>query len=186
MKRIKLSILIIIYFFVSGSSICSQEAVLAVKTRNDRTLISIILEDYPAEEIMENLMKGLHSEISYEIKVYKIQKGILGIFGDRLYSNENPVYNAWRDNFSNEFIIETNGTRTAYKDRDSFLTGFFSLIDFYCPNTDFNNSGLYILGRAVIRKLHRVPALNLLNQVLRENIYTTPWKRFDLPGKGKE
>lgn len=180
MKRLKIYLFLLIILFLQVFVLSAQETVLMVNNKLDKPSISLTLKNYPGDILISSIQNGLRAEISFEIKAYATSNGIMRIFGDRLYSEENPVYTGRWDRFSDEFVIEYGDIKNTFKDKELFLASFFTLEDYYSTEIDFKSENLYLLGRIIIKKVKLVPPMNLLSRLLGANTYTTPWIKYYL------
>jgi hypothetical protein len=132
--------------------------------------------------VLESLNRGMRSQVTFEIRLYRPLDGIAGLLGDRLVAEYHPSYVAFRDVFTREYVIESPvGAQRRFESADAFLSEFFAIRTFPIPTdtiTDVDEH--YLLAQVVLRPVMLVDALRLLDAVRPGESVVTPWTRVEL------
>ena len=168
-----------ISFLLLGGLLYPLETDIKVTESENGTLVSLFLIDSPEHLVMDSLYKGTRSEIQFQIRFYRIKKGISGIFMDTLLEEIILIQEARMEEYNDQFIIAQAGETRAYTREEDLLDSFMKLTDFPVP-AEYLGEDIYILARIKLCTIKLLPPLTILNLFLPETRITTPWTRFAL------
>ena len=163
-----------------------EETDLHVRRNSDSLLISMVLPRHVRPDVIQSLDEGLRSEISFEIRLYRVSVGLRSLFGDRLIREENVTWEGKRDSFENTYQIFSASGITSFSDPQVFLDTYYSLHAYSVPFRPKTGQNYYLLGRIIARETKLVPPLNLLTPFMKEYRTVTDWRRYDIPPEGDD
>jgi hypothetical protein len=154
---------------------------LRVGLQGGRVEVSLGYSDPRAGEVLAALEDGLASEIQFQLRLYRRQRGLFAFLGDRLASELRLARTARYDRFERKYSIQTPGEAMArFADAGSFLEAFFALGPLtlgVLPSGD--TSGYYVQSRVRLAPVKIVPPLKLITLFYPQA--SSPWLRKELP-----
>jgi hypothetical protein len=130
-----------------------------------------------APRILDSLGDGHRSEVIYETRVYRRNKGLAKLFGDRLIGETTTVYDARRDELNEWYVVTVDGMHEHTFVREEDLVRFFlTLSDRRIVLDEIGEGEIYLLCRSQIEPIKLVPPLTLMTFFIPELRITTPWK----------
>lgn len=145
--------------------------------------VSVLLDGYDEQGLIQAAAEGLRSEIEYTFRVYGRTDGLLGMFGDTLLHEESLRLQGRYDAFSKAFVIEEpDGTRHQYDSFGPYLSSLVHLKDyrFDIPGHENIGEAVYIESRVEVRPVRLAPAFRMLSFLFPESIFRTGWNRVEL------
>jgi hypothetical protein len=160
----------------------AAEQDLQVKVQQGWVLASFRYRDPPGGEVVTALQEGLASEIQFQLRLYRRQRGLFGFLGDRLLAERRLVRTARFDRFERQYRIQESGAaETRFTQPSSFLQAFCSLSSLSLgPLPQGEAAGCYVLGRARLTPVKIVFPLGLITLFYPQTSFLTPWQRQEL------
>ena len=147
-------------------------------------LATVELSDAPAERVLAALHDGLKSEIVFDLRLYRRQKGFLAWLGDRPAVDLRVSRVASFDVFTNRYLVEQDGgAAEAFPDAGEFLGSFFVLSDHpmgAIPPGD--PEAYYVLARVRLSPVRIIGPLNIVTLFSSKSQATTDWVERALGG----
>jgi hypothetical protein len=164
--------------------------------RGRRVLASAYLEGVPPESLLSSLRDGLTSEIVFQFRLYREQKGLGSLFGDRLIREETIVRQAGLDVFDRDFIMRSDrGEFFRFQEGEAFARQFFRMegcdlgelavgTPVFVAGEARSSRGAapayYILARIRYSPVRLVPPLNIISLFTRRTAVITRWVEAQL------
>ena len=156
---------IIIFLFIFQTKIYPLNILISNKVSSDWIEVSAKLVGFQPDKILKSLNEGLKAEIFFQFRLYKKNKSIVSFFGDWVVAEEKPFFIAYRDFFSDLYIIETSEHKKYTFSEAEMFTEHFSGISSYrffnISNIDI--SEYYILARIIINPVKLEPPLHIIS-----------------------
>jgi hypothetical protein len=162
---------------VVSQALPGQAAVVSVRTETGRLLATVAVRDAPLDRVLAALHEGLRSEVVYEVRLYRRQKGFLAWLGARPLVSLRISRVASFDLFTNRYVIEgENGAREDFGDQQAFLRRFLVLAEYPVAELDpADPQGYYLLARASLSPVRIIGPLNIVTLFSSERQLTTDW-----------
>jgi hypothetical protein len=167
----------------------AQEARLEAVLRGGRVFATVeYLDSHFAEggvsasqDILSSLWEGLRAEITFQLRLYRRNRGLFAFLGDRLL-NELRVYQvASFDFYENRYKIQGEERPAGeYSGEAEFLQAFFSL-----PETELgeiepgSGNDYYLLARVRMMPVKIIAPLNIITLFSKDTVFTTPWTEVE-------
>jgi hypothetical protein len=138
--------------------------------------------DSHSQEVLASLWDGLRAEITFQLRLYRRNSGILAFLGDRLLIERRVQQIASFDFYENRYKILKGGRIAGeYTAEAEFLDAFFSL-----PETELgqleaeDGEDFYLLARVRMMPVKIIAPLNIITLFSNETVFTTPWVEAEL------
>jgi hypothetical protein len=92
--------------------------------------VSLSFDSPQAGEVLASLREGLKSQVTYQLRLYRRQKGLLSFLGDHLLLERRLTRTASLDLFGNRYHLFDETGQRGFVGQEAFLEDFFSLRDF--------------------------------------------------------
>ena len=161
-----------------------EETDMHVRRGSGSLLVSMDLPRHVRPDVIQSLEAGLRSEISFEIRLYRVTVGLRSLFGDRLIREDSVTREGKRDSFESTYQIFSSSGITSFSDPQVFLDSYYSLHAFSVPFNPRDGQRYYVLGRITAQETKLVPPLNLLTPFMKEYRTVTDWQRYDIIPEG--
>jgi hypothetical protein len=151
-----------------------------VTQEKNKILVDMSLEKYNQNLIIESLEKGLRSEITFFLRIFKENSGIVRIFGDQLIEEYTYTSEASKDIFQRGYTIQSDGITKIISETQKFNRDFYSLYGFPINSSLIKKGNYYLMGRIRIKRVKLVPPFNLITLFWNDIIKTTGWNRVNI------
>jgi hypothetical protein len=140
------------------------------------------------EKLIDSIQEGHTAEIRFQVRLYKKVTGLFRIFGDRMFAEYHPTFEARWDVFNNHFtIVDAEGRSHSYTSREQFLDHFLHLPDYPVSFEMQEDEEYYVLCNVRLNTMKLVPPLTLLAPLLRGRGESSSWVRKSFPpGSGPD
>jgi len=154
---------------------------LRVGLQGGRVLVSLGYSDPRSGQVLAALEDGLASEIQFQLRLYRRQRGPFAFLGDRLASELRLVRTARYDRFERRYRILSPGAPEArFADARSFLEAFFALGPLALGAIPAGDAArYYVQSRVRLAPVKIVPPLKLITLFYPQT--SSPWLRKELP-----
>jgi hypothetical protein len=144
-------------------------------------VVSLGYSDPRAPEVLAALGEGLASEIQFQLRLYRRQRGPFAFLGDRLASELRLVRTARYDRFERQYCFQgPGGAEARYAEAGLFLEAFFALgplaLGVLPPG---QSAAYYVQSRVRLAPVKMVPPLRLITLFFPQA--SSPWLRKELP-----
>lgn len=139
------------------------------------------LMEYQTDELIENLNLGLTAEINFYFKLFQVDPTSSMPEGDKLLFEVKRVSKAYKDFFDDLFIIEKDGEKFFFANREQFEKSFLSIKIDQLIQIGRINTRFYLLGKVELLPVVLNSPLHLI-QILNPIVKNTPWERLDING----
>jgi hypothetical protein len=159
----RLPIFILIFF--TAFTVCGLEASLSVHIAGEWASAELQARSFESESIITSLEEGLTSQIFFQFRVYYRNHGFFALFGDRLILEKRFSYNAYKDFFLDQYVIQLDDLPSVYFDTmDDFLTFFSMMIDNQLIEAHrVNSTDYYVLAKVSINPVKLEPPLHIIS-----------------------
>ncbi|MBN1836011.1 MAG: DUF4390 domain-containing protein [Spirochaetales bacterium] len=159
-----------------------QVATLSVKDGGGRILATVALSDAPVERVLAALEDGLKSEIVFDLRLFRRQKGFLAWLGDRPLVNVRLSRLAWFDPFTQRYLIkQQDGPQIPFRDEREFLESFLVLAEYPVGRIGPGDpETYYLLSRVRLSPVRIIGPLNIVSLFSSESQITTEWAELEL------
>ena len=141
----------------------------------------IVLLNYPQEQILNAFSKGYRSEITFVIKIYKVNTGFFSFFGDPIVTEHNIERIAGWDQFAKKyFFINRRGEKKIFSSEQLFFEALFAVVNYRLVFPTGKPKNLYALIGAEIEPVHLIPPLTIINLLNRKYIVHSAWEKVPL------
>jgi hypothetical protein len=160
----------------------AQEARLDAVLRDQKVYGAVEYLDSHSQAVLASLWEGLRAEITFQLRLYKRNRGILAFLGDRLLSERRVYQIASFDFYENRYKIQRDDSITGkYTAEAEFLDAFFSLPETELGEIDAGDGGdYYLLARVRMMPVKIIAPLNIITLFSTETVFTTPWIEAEL------
>jgi hypothetical protein len=179
--------LILTLFFQAAPGYAFLDAILSVRMEGGLVFADARLDWSEPERIIPGLNDGYKSEIFFEFRLYERVNGPFPFIGDRLVAEKRLVCEGYRDFFSRQFFLETQGAGfREFPSIREFLAAFFVIRNVAIASQNGKNgSGHYVLARISLVPVKFEPPLHIIALFSSMNL-TTDWVQSDIiAGDGK-
>lgn len=176
-------IFLIYFFFFINLAAFAQDISLTAQYENNNIIVSLELESYNINEVIDSLEKGFEAEIFFEIRLYERVTGFLSLFGDKLIIEEKPYYIAGIDLFEKNFYITADTNEVfVFKTEAEFIQSFFKMSSYILHESVLEkDKEYYVLGRIQLNHVKLVPPLDLIS-LFYSTGFITDWVEIQLNG----
>ena len=135
-----------------------------------------------SQAVLASLWEGLRAEITFQLRLYRRNRGILAFLGDRLLSERRVYQIASFDFYENRYKIQRDDRITGkYVMEAEFLDAFFSLPETELGEIDAEDGeDYYLLARVRMMPVKIIAPLNIITLFSTETVFTTPWTEAEL------
>jgi hypothetical protein len=157
--------------------VLAQQARLDAELRGQTVYGSIEYVDSHGQEVLASLWEGLRAEITFQIRLYRRNRGIFSFLGDRLLIERRVVQVGSFDFYENRYKIHRDGEPVgAYAAEAEFLDSFFSLPEIELGGIEGGNvRDHYLLARVRMMPVKIIAPLNIITLFSTRTAFTTPW-----------
>lgn len=161
----------------------AQAIELSVAPRGGVLTASVGFRWPRTEEVIDSLLRGLESRITFTTRLYEKRRPAFAFAGDRVLSERTVVRSAFWDFLDQVFVLEEEGSpQKTFTDPAELVRGFFSLEEsFSFTIADTARRRLYVAARARFEPVRLMPPLTLVGLAGAAASLTTPWVRRDAP-----
>ncbi len=165
----------------------SEQSLLEAEVRGSRVLASARLDGASAESLLAAVREGLTSEIVFQLRLYRRQRGFGSLFGDRLIREKTVVRLGAMNAFDRRFTIRGDtGLALECREEQAFVRQFFELDGCDLGELSGEDPGrLYVLARIRYSPVRLVPPLNIITLFTRRTAITTGWAEARLGVSGE-
>jgi hypothetical protein len=137
------------------------------------------------DEISAALGDGLKSEIVFQFRIYRKNRGFFSFTGDVLVLEKKLTYVAYKDFFKNIYIIQNESGYSIYSGEGEFFEQFLKCSLFLVTLPDSPDPSDYtVLARITINPVKLEPPLHIVSLITSIGT-TTEWAEFPLAGAVK-
>jgi len=179
--------LLVLSFMLSGNiSLSAEETLLTAAAREGRVVASAALSGLESEQIYSTFRKGLleeglKTEISYQFRLYRRDKGFFSFLGDKLITEKKIIKTAYLDIYERAFVIEVNGKKKVLLYEEDFLRSFFKAEDVQIGRlSDRESKEHYVLARISFSPVRLVSPLNMISLLYKKTAVVTRWKEAEI------
>ena len=136
-----------------------------------------------ANQVIESLLTGLESRITFTTRVYESRRPAFSFAGDRLLLESTVARSAFWDFLDRVFVVEQEGVpQKTYTDPRELIHGFFALEETFTVDlSSAPRRRLYVTARAQFEPVRLMPPLTLTSLAGAAANVATPWVRRDAP-----
>lgn len=179
--------LLILSFMVSSNiSLSAEETLLTAVEREGKVIVSAALSGIESEQIYSTFRKGLleeglKTEISYQFRLYRRNKGFFSFLGDKVITEKKIIKTAYLDIYERVFIIEVNEEKEVLLYEEDFLRSFFKAEDVRIGGVSSGESREhYVLARISFSPVRLVPPLNMISLLYKKTAVVTGWTEAEI------
>jgi hypothetical protein len=161
----------------------AQAMELSVAPRGGLLGASISFQWTRGNEVIDSLLAGLESRITFTTRLYESRRPAFSFAGDRILAEKTVTRSVFWDFLDHVFVVEEEGVpQKAYTDPRALVRGFFTLDQaFTLQGTSASHRRLYVAARAQFEPVRLMPPLALVSLAGAAATVTTPWVRRDAP-----
>jgi hypothetical protein len=166
----------------------AQEARLEASLRGQRVYGSVEYVGSHGQEVLASLWDGLKAEITFQLRLYRQNKGFFAFVGDRLLVERRVSQVAYFDFYENRYKIQRDGEPLGeYSTESEFLDSFFSLASVELGQIEPSDAqNHYLLGRVRMMPVKIIAPLNIITLFSSATAFTTSWIEAELNARGGE
>lgn len=155
----------------------AQEARLEASLRGQRVYGSVEYAGFHSQEVLASLWDGLKAEITFQVRLYRQNRGLFAFIGDRLLVERRVSQVAYFDFYENRYKIQRDGEPLGeYSAESEFLDSFFSLASVELGEIEPSDAqNHYLLGRVRMMPVKIIAPLNIITLFSSGTAFTTPW-----------
>ena len=155
----------------------AQGALLEATIRGRTVYGSMEYVDSRGREVLQSLRDGLRSEITFQLRLYRRNRGLFSFLGDHLLSERRIYQVAAFDVFENHYWIQRDGTTVGeFEQQSRFLDSFFSLPEIEMGEIEAGQANeYYLLARVRMMPVKIIAPLNIVTLFSPDTAFTTPW-----------
>lgn len=155
----------------------AQEARVEASIRGQRVYGSVEYVGSHSQEVLASLWDGLKAEITFQVRLYRQNRGFFAFIGDRLLVERRVSQIAYFDFFENRYKIQRDGEPLGeYAAEAEFLDSFFSLASVELGKIETSGAqNHYLLGRVRMMPVKIIAPLNIITLFSSGTAFTTPW-----------
>jgi hypothetical protein len=155
----------------------AQRALLQATVRGRRVYGSMEYVDSRGREVLQSLREGLRSEITFQLRLYRRNRGLFSFLGDHLLIEKRVYQVAAFDVFENRYSIQREGrTVGEFEEQSRFLDSFFLLPEIEMGEIEAGQaSEYYLLARVRMMPVKIIAPLNIVTLFSPGTAFTTPW-----------
>lgn len=156
---------IILFLFIFQTRIYPFDTAITNAVSSGWIEVSAKAIDMNPDKILKSLNEGLKSEIFFQLRLYKKNKSSISIFGDLIVAEKKPFFVAYRDFFSNLYVIETSeNKKNTFSETDIFMENFSRISSYRFYNiANLDTQEYYILARIIINPVKLEPPLHIIS-----------------------
>lgn len=135
------------------------------------------------EELSSTLREGLESRITFTLRAFEKNKGLLALLGDRLLAETTLARSAYYNFLDGTYVVEeADGTRVSYGDVGTLLPGFFSVRGVTVLGArPGRRGGWYVAARVQFEPVRLMPPLTIVSLAGAAATHTSEWVRAEIP-----
>jgi hypothetical protein len=138
--------------------------------------VSLRFDSPHAGEVPASLREGLKSQVTYQLRLYRRQKGLLSFLGDRLLLERKLTRTASLDLFDNRYCLLDETGQRRFAGEAAFLEDLFSLRDFPLgPLAAGERAECYVLARGRLEPVRVVPPLDIVRLIAPLTSFSSRW-----------
>ena len=166
----------------------AQEARLEASLQGQRIYGAVEYVGSHSQEVLASLWDGLKAEITFQVRLYRQNRGLFSFIGDRLLVERRVSQVAYFDFYENRYKIQRNGEPLGeYSAESEFLDSFFSLASVELGEIEPSDAqNHYLLGRVRMMPVKIIAPLNIITLFSSGTAFTTPWIEAKLKAGAEE
>lgn len=173
------SLAILILFLLAAKAVSAQGVLLSASMQENYAKIRLDLVDIEEKMLVDNAVRGQHSEVRYDLRLYRKNSGLLGIFGDSIISEKQIVKEGYWDPFSSLFVVEdSRGGRKNSPRPKEYIRMLLSLEESRIEIPPENGS-YYLLAKIKLKETQLAVPFKLLDPFLEETSISAPPAQWD-------
>jgi len=163
-----------------------SNALLGVGVQDGYVTVSLRLIEEPRHLLLARLQEGLKSEIIFQLRLYRKQKGPLSFLGDHLLVEKRVSQLAYRDLFENAYVVESpDGRKSRFEREEEFFDCFLQLTGApLAEASGLPSRDLYVLARIILNPVRIAPPLNIIAFFPSQKGMITSWVESTLTTPG--
>jgi hypothetical protein len=171
-----ITILLFLHLLTAALS-SAQEARLEASLRGQSVYGSVEYAGSHSQEVLASLWDGLKAEITFQVRLYRQNKGLFAFIGDRLLVERRVSQVAYFDFYENRYKIQRDGRPLgAYSAESEFLDSFFSMASVELGEIEPSDAqNHYLLGRVRMMPVKIIPPLNIITLFSSGTAFSSPW-----------
>jgi hypothetical protein len=169
--------ILLFLLLLSPAPSSAQEARVEASLRGQRVYGSVEYVGSHSQEVLASLWDGLKAEITFQVRLYRQNRGFFAFIGDRLLVERRVSQIAYFDFFENRYKIQRDGEPLGeYAAEVEFLDSFFSLASVELGEIEPSDAqNHYLLGRVRMMPVKIIEPLNIIILFSSGTAFTTPW-----------
>lgn len=175
---------IIAILLILGTQVSGMELVDTVHDRGFSLNLTLLIRDFPEEDILMSLNEGYRSEVIFTIRTVQRRLKGLPFFNEEILMENILSITAFRDPFLGEYTMTLpQGGMATFSDPKLFLQFLGQLTSYPLqpiPPHDPQEYQYFLQVRAEVVPILLVPPLNLLTLFSGRYRKHTPWKTIPL------
>jgi hypothetical protein len=155
----------------------AQEAALSVHTDERTVVASVALRGAPVERVLVALHDGLKSEIVFELRLYRRQKGFLAWLGDQPLMSLRVSRVASFDPYTSRYVVyQDEQPAESFTNQADFTRYYFALSQYSLGAVESDEPGrFYVLARVRLSPVRLIGPLNIVTLFSADSLVTTDW-----------
>ncbi len=138
--------------------------------------VSVSFDSGHTADVLSSLGDGLKSQITWQLRLYRRQEGLLSFLGDRLLMERKVTRTASLDLFENRYRLFDETGQRGFVGEAVFLESFFSLRDFPLgPLSPGERPECYVLARGRLEPARVVAPLDIVRLITPLTSFSTRW-----------
>ena len=160
----------------------AQRALLRATVRGQTVYGSMRYVDSRSREVLQSLREGFSSEITFQLRLYRRNRGLFSFLGDHLLIERRVYQVAAFDVFENRYSIQRAGrTVGEFEQQSRFLSSFFSVPEIEMGEIEAGQaSEYYLLARVRMMPVKIIAPLNIVTLFSPGTAFTTRWIQAEL------
>jgi hypothetical protein len=177
----KIKILIILLFVTTTLYAFQMECRLESRPEKGKSLVcSVSAPEIRRRSILRSMDIGHRAEIEYRIKVYKKEKKLLFLFGDKLIKDVHYSYIGKKDPINGQFhIVSAKEGKKIYNSEKEFLENFYILDNLNIDLSGEKKGEYYVLGQVNLKVIKLVPPFNVFSFIIPGIVESSDWIKAD-------
>ena len=155
----------------------AQEAALSVRTDEHTVVASVALRGAPVERVLVALHDGLKSEIVFDLRLYRRQRGFLAWLGDRPLASLRVSRVVSFDPYTSRYVVHQEERPAAsFTGQADFVRYYFALSEVSLGEVELDEPGrFYVLARVRLSPVRLIGPLNIVTLFSADSLVTTDW-----------
>jgi hypothetical protein len=176
-------LLLVLLLALPAAGLAGQELSLSLLREGAFVRAAAVFRWDREAELTSTLREGLESRITFTLRAFEKNRGLLALLGDRLLAETTLARSAYYNFLDGTYVVEAaDGTRVSYAEVGTLLPGFFSVRGVTVLGArPGRRAGWYVAARVQFEPVRLMPPLTIVSLAGAAATHTTEWVRAEVP-----